>query len=433
MKRAAFLSFDWDHEVMSAYYEGMQACLDDRGSTALFIFNAYGEHEGLDAGVWALDLFSLCDLEGYDGFLIQGNRTWQPSERQYLIEKMRDLGKPVVSVSYQIDGAHYVGTDNYQAEFDLVHRVLEDRRCMRPAFVNGLETSAEARDRLRGFTDACSDFGIHNPVVYQAGWNKTDGIVTALRMLDDRANLPDAIICCNDVLAIGVQETLQQHGVKVPDEVLITGFDNYDMVLKATPHITTVDRDYRSVGYAAMDTLISLMEGEEHPACIAAPMRLVLSESTGHAFDRNEMESWANGMFDMEMALRSFLKLLARMQPALLAARTLGEIMDACERFFSKITSSNIRLLLNDAYLQGEAFVKYVPYGETMSLMACGGDGFVGTRDGEHVYARIPAREVTSFQLGDKPTSYMVLPIRHEAACAARGGHRCCHNGLHSE
>ncbi len=151
MKRVAFLSFDWDHEVMSAYYEGMQVCLDERGNTALFIFNAYGEHEGLDAGIWALDLFSLCDLESYDGFLIQGNRTWQPSERQRLVQKIRALGKPVVSVSYQIDGAHYVGTDNYVAEHDLVQRVLKDCGCTRPVFVNGLATSVEACERLRGF------------------------------------------------------------------------------------------------------------------------------------------------------------------------------------------------------------------------------------------------------------------------------------------
>lgn len=100
MKRVAFLSFDWDHVIMSAYYEGMQSCVEERDDTALFIFSAYGEHEGPEAGEWALDLFALCDPSRFDGFLVQGNRTWPPEQRQRFVDGIRALGKPVVSLSY---------------------------------------------------------------------------------------------------------------------------------------------------------------------------------------------------------------------------------------------------------------------------------------------------------------------------------------------
>ena len=163
MKRAAFLSFDWNYVIMSEYYEGMKAYLDEHAGTQLVIFNAFGSYASYQYEEGACEIFSLCDPEDYDGFIIQGNRAWPPEMRQRVADEILALHKPVVSINYELKGTHYVGTDNYQAMYGLVHKVLVEKSCKRPAFVNGLATSVEARARAKAYRDACAMCFIEEP------------------------------------------------------------------------------------------------------------------------------------------------------------------------------------------------------------------------------------------------------------------------------
>ena len=167
MIRIAFLSYDWDYEIMAAYYEGMNSLVEVTPDLQLVIFHSYGQYENFALQEGAFELFSLCDLQAYDGFIIQGNRMWPPDLRQDLVDRMRALGKPVVSVNYQLKGACFVGTSSYDAMYELAARLLHDRAVRRPAFVNGLARSHEAQDRKRGFLDACAEAGIDDPTEYE--------------------------------------------------------------------------------------------------------------------------------------------------------------------------------------------------------------------------------------------------------------------------
>ncbi|MBR3235040.1 MAG: GGDEF domain-containing protein [Atopobiaceae bacterium] len=418
MKRVAFLSFDWDHVIMSAYYEGMQSCVEERDDTALFIFSAYGEHEGPEAGEWALDLFALCDPSRFDGFLVQGNRTWPPEQRQRFVDGIRALGKPVVSLSYELQGVYSVGTDNYQSEYDLVTRVLVDEGCRRPVFINGLASSKEAQERKRGFLEACANCGVEPVGIYGgSSWEGPEGAEITLELLQSDQELPDVIFCCNDDLAVGVQETLQQYGVRVPDQVRVTGFDNRAKARNATPRIATVDRDYRGMGCIAFETLMGIMDGREYPQRVLSPARLILSESAGYPYDPYLARGLAADLYSTENELYDFLKVLARFQPAMLDAETLPNIMEQCEHFLPTARCKNVYLSLNDDFRKSDLETEHLPYGDTMSFVAYAGNDDVGVCDEWHVYARFPAHALLPPQVELLPTTYMVLPIRHEAAC----------------
>ena len=108
MKRVAFLSFDWDFEMSAAYYEGASAYLEAQDDLQLIVFNAFGQYGHMEPEEGSLEIFSLCNLEDFDGLLIQGNQTWPLSQRQELAKRMRALDKPVVSMLDQLDGAHVV-------------------------------------------------------------------------------------------------------------------------------------------------------------------------------------------------------------------------------------------------------------------------------------------------------------------------------------
>ncbi len=417
MRRVAFLSYDWDYEIVSAYYAGMQEFLATRDDCQLIIFSAFGKYDSYDPEAGALAVFSMCNLQEYDGIIIQGNRMWPPEMRQRIVDEATSLGKPVVSINYGLAGATSVGTDNYAAMYGLVKTIMQERERTRPAFVNGLATSMEAQLRLQAFRNVCWEYGINDPRVYQANWQMEEGVKAALSMLENPHDLPDAIICCNDDLAVGVQETLLAHGVRIPEDVMVSGFDNREISLKASPRITTIDRDYRGIGATALRTLLGVIEGEAMPSFIASDVRYVLGESCGYTDDAVSKTTIASDLYTIDSALHHFFGVLNRLQPKLLNADSLTEIMQVCEHSFHEARCPGVYLVINENYLVDDTDHDVTSYGPISHLMAYHDERLTKRCDDRHVYASFLTKWLLPPMVQTQSPVYIIYPLRHNATC----------------
>ena len=413
-KRIAFLSFDWDYEVVSEYYLGMQEYVQDRSDIQLVIFNAYGHyHVNFVEDSEASTLFALCKIDEFDGFIVQGNRVWGPEARQDFVNRARAAGKPVVSINYALDGTYVVGTDNYQAMYDLVDRLLSERNIDNPAFVNGLETSAEAQNRAQGYLDACADHGIGDPQFYQASWQIEDGEALARLLLADEKPLPQIFFCCNDDLAIGMQEVFVGQGVRVPEDVMFSGFDNREISRCADPRVTTVDRDHRSCGATAIDAISRLVHGEDIPRDLYSPVRYYLRGSTGH---KQEEESTDTGsLFSVNNSLKRFYEVLTSFQSSVYGARSLASIFHACEYFASAARCPNLYMSISDRYLHFDTAQDLGRYAPVSHLVACENTDGLDPCDERHIYESYAAEEILPTSVPMEAPLYVVYPLRQGA------------------
>ena len=417
MKRTAFLSFDWDYDFVSRLYQGMEAYLEDTKGVQLIIFNAFGHYEASGPEDGTFGLFDLYRPQDYDGLIVQGNRAWPYELRQRLVDEARALGKPVVSINEEFEGAYYVGTDNYAAECGLVRRVLRDRAFTRPAFVRGPESSREAAARLQGFLDACAEQGIQDPQLYGAGWDVSTGTDAALEMLA-KGDVPDVVFCCNDNAAYGAQRTFISHGLRVPDDVCITGFDNRELALSAQPRITSVDRDFETIGRNALMVLVALLEGGKPNAHVASPVRYALAESCGYEGSELGFEEQLAINYHLANTIhRRFFEILARFQPDVMGATSLHEVMVKCERWLPEIRSSQAFLTLNTDYLRDGTTRTKIPYGRDSLLGAVTGLAPAPPCDGHHVYARFSSHEILPPEVAMDRPLYLVYPLRQGLTC----------------
>ena len=91
----------------------------------------------------------------------------------------------------------------------------------------------------------------------------------------------DAISCGSDQIARGVCDRLRERGSRVPDDVAVTGFDNWDvMALASRPPLTTVDLELEELGRRAARMLLDAMGGQPHRGVVELPTRLVVRGST---------------------------------------------------------------------------------------------------------------------------------------------------------
>jgi LacI family transcriptional regulator len=94
--------------------------------------------------------------------------------------------------------------------------------------------------------------------------------------------LPRAIVCANDQTALGVMSALRKHGISVPGQVAVTGFDDIPLARHMRTSLTTVRQPIKELGTTAFDVLYSMLNREQLPARdIVLPTELIRRESCG--------------------------------------------------------------------------------------------------------------------------------------------------------
>ena len=94
--------------------------------------------------------------------------------------------------------------------------------------------------------------------------------------------LPDVFVCANDFVAIDLIHALKKRGIRIPEDVLVTGFDNSTESRIIDPHLTTVDIPSSKMGYIAADMLLSRIKEPDTPYRIMhVRTTLKFRESTG--------------------------------------------------------------------------------------------------------------------------------------------------------
>jgi LacI family transcriptional regulator len=117
---------------------------------------------------------------------------------------------------------------------------------------------------------------------WQGYYFASGGVNVIRRQLASGRRLPEAIICANDQTALGVLAELREHGIDVPGQVAVTGFDDLPMARHLRISLTTVRQPIRELGTVAFQLVFAMINGEQ-PASrdIVLPTTLVRRESCG--------------------------------------------------------------------------------------------------------------------------------------------------------
>jgi len=150
----------------------------------------------------------------------------------------------------------YVGVDHAQA-MSTVLAHLVDQGCSQFAYVSSSLGISTAAERLRAYVDYVRPVDARSAErVYIGDFSLAWGKEAAAMILAD-GNLPDAIVCVNDLVAVGVLDTLRQGGVTVPEDVLVTGFDDTVLAAAAWPPLTSVRQPLEEIGREAVRIVLS--------------------------------------------------------------------------------------------------------------------------------------------------------------------------------
>jgi DNA-binding LacI/PurR family transcriptional regulator len=155
----------------------------------------------------------------------------------------------------------------------------------RIGYVGGeLEYSSNARDRYRGFRDALKAAGLReDPELVRNGEFSMDyGIQSARQFLALPAHKrPQALFCATDMIAFGAIEVFQKAGLRVPGDISIVGFDDYERGSHSDPPLTTIHQPFYEIGKKAVQALEEMIkDSDSMPKHVLIEPRLVPRKST---------------------------------------------------------------------------------------------------------------------------------------------------------
>ncbi len=183
-------------------------------------------------------------------------------------EFSRTTGIPVMLINphLAVDTVHALYHDDYSG-MDKIMQHLIERGCRRIAYLGNARAGTAHGERRRAWADSLQRAGLPSTVMANARESSVKcGRYTAELLLqraqEQWQQPPDGIACYSDVVAIGALAALRDHGLSVPDEVAVTGFDDIDMAAYITPTLTTLRQPRREMGQVAAQHLLRLIEQE---------------------------------------------------------------------------------------------------------------------------------------------------------------------------
>lgn len=266
-----------DNAIFANSVNALQRALAESGYTLLLGSHAYDP---------AIELQVTRELieRGADGIVFVG------TDHDPQIYRMLDTFRTPYVLTWSLDpsGQHpCIGFNNRDAAIQVTRHLL-DLGHRRFAVISGLSAyNDRVRERLAGVRDALRARGldlaagsiVERPYSFVSGQE-------AMRDLMGRTPRPTAVVCINDVLAIGAIIECRAKGIEVPRDVSITGFDDMEIAARLSPGLTTMRLPTIDLGRAAATYLLDRLAGREVIACTELPVELVVRGSTGPPQDQ---------------------------------------------------------------------------------------------------------------------------------------------------
>ena len=149
----------------------------------------------------------------------------------------------------------------------------------RVAILTGAIAWPGGERRFAGFLGCHRTAGLDVPIWRSPAWSVEAARATARSLLAERR--PTAVFAANDVLAVGVMRAAEDVGLRVPHDLSVAGFDDFDFAALVRPALTTVRIDFAAMGEWAADVLVTLAEGGDPAPSVTLATTLVVRGSTG--------------------------------------------------------------------------------------------------------------------------------------------------------
>lgn len=241
-----------------------------------------GVLDGNRNDIGEFNIFNLINYDMLDGVILLTNTISSPEIADRIINTLKEMYIPVSSIDRDIEEFHHVGIDNYKAMREVIEHIVIHHKITDINFISGTKTNPENILRFKAYKDVLAEHNIpyDESKVYYGLFRERDGNEGVEEFIRT-GKVGKAIVCANDATAIGAVSTLEENGYRIPDDVIVTGFDNVFNAKNYNPPITSVSRPLKKSGYIACQQVHNCILEKEQERSVILNTELATTASCG--------------------------------------------------------------------------------------------------------------------------------------------------------
>ena len=284
------------------------------------------------------NVFNLPDFSDFDGAILLTNTLSHQAVVNDILERIRIAGIPAVSIDNDISEFYHIGIDNNDAMRVITEHMINVHNYKRFAYISGPSDNPESSDRLEAFRTVLGEHGLEiaEKAIAYGDFRAPSGKAAIEQFLDELPERPEAIICANDVMAASAITTLMSRGLKVPEDVAVTGFDNTYNSHNYQTELTSVERPLELSGELACKILYNHFNSIAQERDIILNMSPRFTESCGCSHnalsDVSELKELNYRNFSNFESIQTYMSLLNRMSTQLLACNNFDDYIASLKR-----------------------------------------------------------------------------------------------------
>lgn len=379
----------------------------------IFVFSNFGSYVAstllFDAG--ERDIIQLPEFTAFEGVISLPDTFDLDGMESLLIKRIKNTSDcPIVSVRNGSRQTYRVLFDDYTATYEMTKHFIDDHGYKKICYMSGPHTADDAVERLRGFKAAMKDSGLplNSKLVYEGDyWNfaSKQAVDYFLETYDGK---PEAIICGNDYMAIGVCDELKKRGFKIPDDIAVCGFDEAFEGKGYQPSLSTIKLPTLEMANKAFDIVEGLRKGENFEKDTYITGKIRCKRSCGCNIEHSEfdMSIISNKLIENYINIRTAGFISSDIQNCI----TEKEKLDSLGKYFSNVKSERGYLCLCTDNVSNDS-----PYSNTMLLRK------IFTTNGSHDYNPAVGGEFNRKYIlpeavysSATPSCFVVHPVHHK-------------------
>ncbi|MED4164003.1 LacI family DNA-binding transcriptional regulator [Halalkalibacterium halodurans] len=257
-----------EHPFFSSVIENFKKNVERFGYDLLFASNQIGNE--------AKTYLEHFRYRGVDGIVVVCSLLNDPE-----VEKLMKADIPSVVIDLDSKGSSAVYSDNeYGSELAVDYLVSLGHRSI--AHISGDQGLFVGVQRLKGFKDAIQklNLSISDEFIVDGGFFTYEGGQRAMEALLRNRVRPTAVYAAGDLMALGAIDTIRKHGLSVPEDFSIVGFDDIQMIRYTAPALTTIRQNTDLIGKTAANLLLDqINENEKQSLSVKIPVTLIERDS----------------------------------------------------------------------------------------------------------------------------------------------------------
>lgn len=224
------------------------------------------DSQGTPHEVGENNIYNLINYEMVDAVIMLTLTIKSKTVKKSIAKKAALHCVPLISLDENIEGAYNLSFDYNQSIREIIEHVIEVHGRKKLAFIRGDRNNSVSDQREEIFRDVLRSHGLPiDETLIGTGYFWHEAASNVFEKWHNNGNLPDAVICANDSMAIGVCRKAEELGYSVPDDLIVTGIDGIPEAMNYNPSITTSRTNMSIAAEYISDVLVKILNGEISP------------------------------------------------------------------------------------------------------------------------------------------------------------------------